>query len=194
MTEPPMQPLSVGALLLNPSLDVHRSTSHAVLRLLATRKDWPNPRVVNLIEIPTRNSKVLAQTQILYEDLYAARPHIESMLASSTQLIFAWGTSFMPGEAGVKQRQQIHWAIECAARYGHSEAWMMGGSPRHPSRWRQYVGPQRAIHEGGTTADRLERALILRPIETALPAGSSSLSEVGENISSSSVHMEVHSR
>lgn len=171
-----------GALLLNPSLDEEKSTSYAVLRIMAERKGWSSIEVANLISLPTRDTKLLAAAPLRRSDLIKARPRIESLLARCNEVIFAWGVSLLPGDAGRLQREQIQWVLACAIRHGHQEAWMMGGVTRHPSRWRQFVGPQRALVEGRTTAERLEQALVRRPIEMQHPPASGELSVVSGRV------------
>lgn len=155
----------VCAVLLNPNLDEEKSTSYAVLRMVAERKGWTAIEVGNLLPVRTRNSKLLARASLKHSDIVAARPPIDALLSRSTEVVFAWGVSSLPGALGRLQREQIEWVFACAVKYGHEEAWVMGGTTRHPSRWRQYVGAQRSLYHGGSTIDRLEQALVRRPID-----------------------------
>ena len=159
-----MEARSACAILLNPCLDEERSTAYAVLRIVAEQREWEKIEVANLFSVRTRNSKELALTQLNRSHVLATRPRVEDLLACCTDLIFAWGVSLLPGKQRHLQREQIEWIISRAAFYGHECAWMMGGTTRHPSRWRQYVGPQRAVVAGLSTAQRLDRALICCPI------------------------------
>lgn len=152
-------------LMLNPSLDEEGSTSYAVLAMVSERKGWDSVEVANLFPVPTRNSKVLAASSLTREHILSARPRIETAIAHSTDVLFAWGVSPLPGIAGQLHREQVEWVISRTIRYGHEDVWMMGGQTRHPSRWRQYVGPQRALIHGASTAERLERALVRRPVD-----------------------------
>lgn len=161
---------SVCVLMLNPSLDEEASTSYAVLHTVAERKGWGRVEVANLFPVRTRNSKALAATHLKRSDLLQARPHIAAVLARATEVVFAWGVSPLPGAQGQLHREQVEWVISRTAFYGHESAWMMGGTTRHPSRWRQYVGPQRALVAGASTAERLDRALVRRPIWEAVRA------------------------
>ncbi|WP_282580688.1 DUF1643 domain-containing protein [Microbacterium aurugineum] len=159
---------SVCVLMLNPSLDEKRSTSYAVLEVVSERKGWNMIEIANLFPVHTRNSKLLAATSLNRSDIFSARPRIDAAIARCAEVLFAWGVAPLPGIAGRLYREQVEWVISRTAHYGHEDAWMMGGEPRHPSRWRQYVGPQRAIVSGVSTAERLERALVRRPIHDAM--------------------------
>lgn len=170
---------SVCALMLNPSLDEERSTAYVVLQTVAERKGWGRVEVANLFSVRTRNSKDLAATHLTRSDILQARPHIEDALAGATDIMFAWGVSLLPGTQRQLQREQVEWVISRSYFYGHKSAWMMGGTTRHPSRWRQYVGPQRAVVVGSSTAERLDRALVRRPIWEAARAVSVVQGRVG---------------
>ena len=161
---------SICALMLNPSLDEEGSTSYAVLQAVAERRGWNRVEVANLFPVRTRNSKVLAAMPVTRSDIMDARPRLDAALAGAAEVLFAWGVSSLPGERGKFHREQVEWVVSRAVLYGHESAWMMGGATRHPSRWRQYVGPQRALVAGASTAERLDRALVRRPVWDAVRA------------------------
>ncbi|MDP5228550.1 MULTISPECIES: DUF1643 domain-containing protein [Arthrobacter] len=155
---------SVCALMLNPSFDEKASTSYAVLEVVAELKGWSGVEVANLFPMRTRNSKALAATSVRRADILEARINIEAVLGRAAEVLFAWGVSRLPGEHGRLHREQVEWVVSRVAFYGHESVWVMGGETRHPSRWRQYVGPQRALISGGSTVERLDRALVRRPL------------------------------
>lgn len=153
-------PCRVGAILLNPARETKRpSTTELVLEDVRVAKAWGMLEIANLVETPTRNSKELAQVATSPEAFLGARDRLDAILTSSDILVFAWGIAPLPGPAGRHVRGQANWVISRAQHHGHTHAWAMGGRPRHPSRWRQYVGPQRGLFDGPTTIDRLTRGL-----------------------------------
>ncbi len=54
--------------------------------------------------------------------------------------------------------------LALATRLGHTEAFLVNGEPRHPSSWRQYVGPRHNRYAGDTFDQRLLRALRAVPL------------------------------
>lgn len=162
----------VGAILLNPATEANGvSRTHLVLEEVRTAKTWGTLEIANLVEIPTRNSKELEQVATSAQLFLGARDRLETVLARSDILVFAWGVAPLRGPAGKYVRNQVSWVISRALHHGHTHAWLMGGHPRHPSRWRQYVGPQRGLFDGVTTVDRLIQGLEWCTVETAGPRG-----------------------
>ncbi len=150
----------VGAILLNPARQTKRvSTTQLVLEDVRVAKVWGRLEIANLVETPTRNSKELAQVATSPQVFLDARDRLEALLTSSETLVFAWKIAPLSGPAGRHVRGQAAWVISRARHHGHTHAWVMGGRPRHPSRWPQYVGPQRGLFDGSTTVDRLMQGL-----------------------------------
>lgn len=160
----------VGAILLNPAREANRvSRTHMVLEDVRVAKAWGTMEIANLVETPTRNSKELEQAATSVQLFLDARDRLDTVLASSDTLVFAWGIAPLRGLTGTYVRDQANWVISRALHHGHTHAWVMGGHPRHPSRWRQYVGPQRGLFDGATTADRLTQGLERCAVEIARP-------------------------
>lgn len=177
----------VGAILLNPARDTKRtSTTQLVLEDVRVAKAWGRLEIANLVETPTRNSKELARVATSPEAFLDARDRLETVLTSSDMLVFAWGVASLPGPTGRHVRGQTSWVISRAQHHGHTHVWVMGGQPRHPSRWRQYVGPQRGLFSGTTTIDRLTQGLERCAIEHCTAGAArprpGELSEVAGNL------------
>lgn len=147
------------AILLNPSLKATGSTSQGNLEIAAPALGYSAVSIVNLIDLPTRNSKELSPLAVDPQIWIAARPRIESALSMADGVIFAWGASRLEGKANLWKENQVEWIIEQTLQLGHSTVFMMDGSPRHPSRWRQYVGPQKQRVLGATLEERFQSAL-----------------------------------
>jgi hypothetical protein len=142
-------------------------------------KTWETLEIANLVKTPTRNSKELEQVATSFQLFLDARSRLETVLESSNTLVFAWGVAPLRGLAGKYVRNQVSWVISRALHHGHTHAWLMGGHPRHPSRWRQYVGPQRGLFDGATTVDRLLQGLEHCTVETAQPRGNETSETLG---------------
>ena len=170
----------VGAILLNPSREENgASRTHLVLEDVRIAKTWETLEIANLVKTPTRNSKELEQVATSFQLFLDARSRLETVLESSNTLVFAWGVAPLRGLAGKYVRNQVIWVISRALHHGHTHAWLMGGHPRHPSRWRQYVGPQRGLFDGATTVDRLLQGLEHCTVETAQPRGNETSETLG---------------
>ncbi len=169
---PPTLPaVRATAVLLNPSLEPTASVSSLILEQLRRQRGWESVTITNLLDIPTRNSKELALIATSREPWLAARPALLDSLTDATDLIFGWGVSALSGQARLWQAEQVAWVLDQSRLLGHTDVWMAMGRPRHPSRWRQFVGPQRALVAGESTIDRIDRMLALHPVAEAV-AGS----------------------
>jgi hypothetical protein len=122
--------------------------------------------IVNLVRIP---SKDLPELNLLGCDSRAwsqSRPAIANALRESDSLFAAWGLGGFGKATRLNFDKQIAWLITQATRYEHDVAWTVDGRPRHPSRWRQYVGPMRARYSGETLEARLTASLRQIPLTT----------------------------
>ncbi len=155
------------AVLLNPSHDPERSTSAVVLEALRIERSWGSISIANLLNIPSQDSRKLPPQADDARLWVESRTNLQAAIAGSTDLIFGWGVTPLTGPARQLQREQVEWVIDIARRSGHQSVWMLAGAPRHPSRWRQFVGPQRGLYSGGTTSERIHRALTQNPTESA---------------------------
>lgn len=148
----------VCAILLNPTLG-EESVSGANLAVAASALGFRSLRIVNLVGINTRNSKELAQLAVDRQAWDASRPEIAAAIESCDQILFAWGSSPLAGTANKWRTEQINWVVSLCQSLGHRSAWMMDGVPRHPSRWRQYVGPQRGLFAQNSIHERFRNAI-----------------------------------
>ncbi|MEV8373632.1 DUF1643 domain-containing protein [Kribbella sp. NPDC056861] len=168
-------PLTVGAILLNPSADPQGSVSVAMLRALRDHRGWAAVPVVNLVNTPSRDSRELSQLAGDSRVWEAARGPLEQAIRDCDELLLGWGVSPLAGAARPHQRAQVRWVLNHARAHGHTRAWMLAGAPRHPSRWRQFVGPQRGLIVGGSTIDRIDQLLTYTRLNHAEPGIGTSL-------------------
>jgi hypothetical protein len=153
------------AVLLNPNFNTENSVSHSNIRVAAASLGFGSFHIVNLVQVQSRNSKELAQKAMNQEPWLISRPEIYQSLNYADEVIFAWGASRLAGQANRHKDEQVEWIIQQTIRAGHTEVLLMNGSPRHPSRWRQYVGPQKMRVTGDTLEDRFRKVLNSHPIE-----------------------------
>lgn len=156
------------AVLLNPSLSGPHSVSHGNLRVAAEALGFCRVSIVNLVGLQTRNSRDLAELATTPDAWQAARPGIEDAIRKSDHLLFGWGDSRLRGIANTWKREQITWTVARAIEHGHHHVLMMDESARHPSRWRQYVGPQRGLYTGSSIEHRFVQALRLHRTDSML--------------------------
>ncbi|MCC2309168.1 DUF1643 domain-containing protein [Cellulomonas chengniuliangii] len=93
-----------------------------------------------------------------------ARSSLQEALAASTMVLAGWGVAKPSGLAAQHQRQQLAWLSTAIEGAGHSTAWCVGGQPRHPSRWHQYVSDRHGRTHGGSSAERLREVLVAVPV------------------------------
>ena len=156
------------AILLNPSFKGRNSVSQGNLQIAAEALGFDRVSTVNLVGVQTRNSHDLAERATTPAVWRSARPEIEEALRMSDHVLFGWGDSRLRGIANAWKQEQVEWIIDRAIDHGHEYVLMMDGKPRHPSRWRQYVGPQRGLFAGPSLNHRFAQALQPRRAESIL--------------------------
>lgn len=156
------------AVLLNPSFTSPSSVSYGNLRVAAEALGFGRVSTVNLVGRQTRNSHDLAELATMPAAWHSARPEIEDALQTSDHVLFGWGDSPLRGIANTWKQEQIEWTIGRAIDHGHEYVLLMDGKPRHPSRWRQYVGPQRGLFTGPSLNHRFAQALKLHRTDAVL--------------------------
>ena len=110
----------VGAILLNPARAANRvSRTRLVLEDVRVAKAWGTVEIANLVETPTRNSKELEQVATSVQLFLDARDRLDTVLASSDTLVFAWGIAPLRGLTGTYVRDQVNWVISrvCLPKY-----------------------------------------------------------------------------
>lgn len=156
------------AVLLNPSFSGPHSVSHGNLRVAADAMGFGRMSIVNLVGLQTRNSRDLAELATTPDVWHSAQSGIEDAIQKSDHLLFGWGDSRLRGIANTLKREQIAWTVARAIEHGHQHVLMMDDKARHPSRWRQYVGPQRGLYAGSSIEHRFVQALRLHRTDSIL--------------------------
>ena len=119
--------------------------------------------IANLLQPPTRNAPALNAHPITEAELAESRQALCEALRTADEVFLAWGTgSGMTGAIRRALQSQVRLLEDRLGEQGVARVWTIAGAPRHPSRWRQYVGPEKRRVEGDGFEDRLRKTL--RPI------------------------------
>lgn len=121
---------------------------------------------VNLFHRPTLDLPDLSATATEATGWHDARPHIDAGLGRASVLLAAWGVVAPSGAARSHHRAQLRWLTDAMLAHGHQVIWTVGGEPRHPSRWHQYVSDRHQRTSGGSTHERLAQVLLPAAITT----------------------------
>ena len=124
--------------------------------------------VANLYPNPTRDIPSLKQEGSEGKAWLQARPQLQQAVEAAHEVLAGWGLSPLAGLARRHRETQITWLLDLLASLGHDHLWTVGGQPRHPSRWHQYVSDKHQRTAPGTFAERLSQVLVRVPLETGL--------------------------
>lgn len=156
------------AILLNPPLRPEADTiSHRNLLAALPLTGCTELRLVNLIDLQTKDQTQLASLVVTEPDLERSRQQLSAAIEGADEILFAWGTGRITGGVGKLLKEQAAWVRARVNARGLSKVWMVAGTPRHPSRWRQFVGPEKRRVEGSSFEERLGKVLASHEIEHA---------------------------
>lgn len=148
------------AILLNPPLRPAVDTiSHRNLLAALPLTGCTEMRLANLIDVPSKDQIQLASTVVTERDLMRSRQYLSAAIEGSDEVLLAWGTRRLTGAVGRLLVGQAAWVREHVKACGLLQVWMVAGTPRHPSRWRQFVGPEKRRVKGASFEERLAKVL-----------------------------------
>ena len=148
------------AILLNPPLRPAIGTiSHRNLLAALPLTGCTELRLANLIDLQSKDQTQLANIIVTESDLERSRLQLSAAIDGADEVLFAWGTGRITGVVGKLLKEQAAWVRAHVNTRGHSKIWMVAGTPRHPSRWRQFVGPEKRRVEGSSFEERLAKVL-----------------------------------
>ncbi|MFD3881967.1 DUF1643 domain-containing protein [Streptomyces microflavus] len=148
------------AILLNPPLRPAMDTiSHRNLLTALPLTGCTELRLANLIDLQSKDQTQLASLVVTEPDLERSRQQLAVAIEGADEVLFAWGTGRITGRVGKLLREQVAWVRAHVDVCGLSKVWMVAGTLRHPSRWRQFVGPEKQRVEGGSFEERLAKVL-----------------------------------
>lgn len=158
----PYEPLgTLVAVLLNPPSASSGNRSRNAVARAATALGYQNVVVANLCAVATPS---VVQLNTVGSDVWeASRADLEGVVRGGAALLAGWGVAGLSGDARRSMNAQVDFLIECAAANSMGTMWMVGGKPRHPSRWHQYVSDKYGRTTGGTFEERLRQVLVAVP-------------------------------
>lgn len=147
----------LGAILLNPASG---GGSRTVRHLLVAQDvlGCETTEVANLFPVATASMRGIGEVGEDEEPWLLARPAIVDLLLRADQVLLGWGIAPLSGPANRHLRSQIQWVEQQLVDCG-SPVWSVGGTPRHPSRWHQFVSDVHGRTAGGTFRQRIEQSL-----------------------------------
>jgi hypothetical protein len=89
-----------------------------------------------------------------------AQPALAGAVRGAGSLLGAWGVAGLAGSARRRRDDQVRWLYAEAFEHGFRDIWMVGGEPRHPSRWHQYVSDKYGRTVGGNFEERLAQVIV----------------------------------
>jgi hypothetical protein len=112
----------------------------------------------NLFALRTRSAVELPDVACQQDGWLSARAGLIDGLSRADGVLLGYGVQAPTGVAGDHFRSQVIW-LEFALRSIELPVWLVGGAPRHPSRWQRYthrMTPDKPFR------DALREALALR--------------------------------
>lgn len=97
--------------------------------------------VVNLLNVPTDDVTDIATVGRQKRPWLASRDALRDAIQAADAVLLAWGASEPRGVAREHFREQVAWVEELISSRG-IDAWTVGRSARHPSRWQRYTAAQ----------------------------------------------------
>ncbi|MBX7473485.1 DUF1643 domain-containing protein [Streptomyces sp. NPDC056132] len=148
------------AILLNPPLRPAVDTiSHRNLLAALPVTGCTELRLANLIDLQSKDQKQLASLIVTGHDLERSRQQLSQAIEGADEVLFGWGAGGVTGAVGRLVKEQAAWVRTHVGARGIRTVWMVAGTPRHPSRWRQFVGPEKRRVEGSSFEERLTKVL-----------------------------------
>jgi hypothetical protein len=153
------------AVLLNPPERTSGVRSRNAVARAAAVLGYGEVRVVNLCAEPT--ASVADLHRVDRDSWERARSELGRALMDATAVLGAWGVAGIAGQTRRDLQAQIDWLYDQALQVGIDRVWMLGGEPRHPSRWHQYVSDKYKRTTSGSFEERLAQVLVALPIRRA---------------------------
>ncbi|GAB3795063.1 hypothetical protein GCM10028798_03160 [Humibacter antri] len=157
------------AVLLNPPSSTTGVRTRNAVNLAGEVLGFHRTEIVNLTTVATPT--VLELNQLSADVWLNARPDISEGLARASALLGGWGTAGLSGVARAARASQVEWLIHAAREVGIEEIWTVGGRPRHPSRWHQYVAEKHGRTSEGSFSQKLSQVMTRLPLDSATRIG-----------------------
>ena len=132
------EPNVLLAILATPPLTTSGERTRRRLDLAAGILGCATVEIVNLIAVPTPDVLAIHEVGAVEVPWLAARGAIAEGLDRADEVLFGWGCALPAGPARRHHRAQVEWLAREARARG-IEPWMVGETPRHPSRWQRHT-------------------------------------------------------
>lgn len=150
------------AVLLNPPRSTSGVRTLGAVRRAATVLGFRDLMIANLF--PDRTTDVWELNHLDSHSPWSANQRwIAEQLDSADGILAGWGVAGASGAFRRERNRRAQWLLSAAAAAGHETIWMVGGEPRHPSRWHQFVADAHRRTSGGSFEDRLAEVLVAVP-------------------------------
>ena len=165
------------AVLLNPPATSTGTRSRQAVARAASALGYERAVMKNLCAVPTPS---VVELNALGRDAWdLAQADLEAALKGARAVLAGWGVAGLTGDARRSMRDQVAWLTVRAQEGGIAAFWMVGGSPRHPSRWHQYVSDKYGRTDGGSFEERIRQVLVAVQMMPA-PGRSTSVAFIGD--------------
>ncbi|MCK2029893.1 DUF1643 domain-containing protein [Microbacterium galbinum] len=152
------------AVLLNPPSISSGNRTLGAVRRVSDSLGCVDYEIANLFETSSPGLTALSSLELEAEMPVAIQRNVSDQLRQASIVVAAWGVS-APSKVFQQRRcRRASWVLQEARRQGHEAVWMVGGAPRHPSRWHQYVADKHGRTTGGSFTQRLSQVLEPTPI------------------------------
>lgn len=128
--------------LATPPLATTGERTRARARMAAEIIGAEAAELVNLLNIPTADVNGIATVGQEAHSWLSSRCRLHAAVMAADEVLYAWGITEPSGPARSHHRAQVGWLLQLVQARGAGE-WMVGGAPRHPSRWQRYTASMR---------------------------------------------------
>lgn len=152
----------LAAVLLNPPATSTGVRSRTAVLRAAKVLGYEQAVMTNLCAASTPS---VVEVNVLGREAWSsARADLSAALTDVGAVLACWGVAGLRGDARQWMHEQVEWLTEQARESGLSTFWTVGGEPRHPSRWHQYVSDKYGRTTGGTFEERIAQVLVEVPV------------------------------
>jgi hypothetical protein len=142
------------AVLANPPVTSGARTRNSLVHALAPT-ECSVLIVANIYALPTRDVPDIGAQGRSPEGWDLARQELRNAISGADEVLAGWGMNRLSGAARDHRTRQLTWLRDLCESHSIHTAWTVGGQPRHPSRWPQYVSDRHSRTGPGSTAERL---------------------------------------
>lgn len=151
------------AVLLNPPGSTSGTRTRNAVERAGRVLGFGSVKIANLCSVAT--STVVELNMLGDGDCWhQAREELAGALRGAEGLLAGWGVAGISGGARRARQAQVDWLYSRAREAGIDTIWMVGGEPRHPSRWHQFVSDKYGRTSGGTFEERLGQVMVAMSI------------------------------